>query len=183
MTIVGGTLSLSEVDANTFKGAAFQILIGNGTTYARAGSVLYSNAGAAGNVNAGETDLMSYTLPVETLDNDNTFIEGSAFGTFANNINAKTIKVYFGSAIIGTLTALTTSQNWQIDFKIMRSALSNQYACVNFSTDDAAFGAPTYTTSTSEDITNTIILKFTGTGVATDDIVQNGMIVKWAKSA
>ena len=69
------------------------------------GGVLNVNTTAVGNVTTGEDNLITYSLPANTLSVNGMALRIVAWGLTANNANAKTLKVYFGTVVIGTLRA------------------------------------------------------------------------------
>src|SRR5687767_12752958 len=70
---------------------------------------------AVGNVGAGTDDLQTYDLPASVLGVDGRCLRITAWGTTANNVNAKTVTMAFGSQTVMT-QALTTSiaGTWRI---------------------------------------------------------------------
>jgi hypothetical protein len=120
---------------------------------------------------SGETDLLTYTLEKETLKYNKEFLEIKAFGTFAANGNSKTIKIYLGSTEIYTKTTTQNGGSFCINSTIVRTNSATQRIITEFT------GSNSYTTA-SEDLTTSLILKFTGNSSSSSDITQNGMLIK-----
>jgi hypothetical protein len=139
---------------------------------------------AVGNVGADEDNLITYTLPANTLNDTGKGVRITAWGTTANNSNPKTVKLYFGSAIL--TTALTVSQvgTWRITADVYRTGSSTQ----DYSAQLLQGGATTLVDAEGGSLTETdtaaITIKCTGTvtdgggGINNNDIVQEGLIVQ-----
>jgi hypothetical protein len=155
-----------------------------GTTTMSAVPVVASVSGStAGNTTTGEDDLLSYAVPANTLSANLTGIEVEAWGSTANNANAKTIKFYFGSAAIGSM-ALTVSQAspWYVKAQIIRTASNTQRGIVTYSQGGTTKQADVaIDVSLTQTDTNAITVKMTGEGVDTNDILQRGMTVKFIR--
>ena len=140
------------------------------------------NTTAVGNVGAGEDNLMSYTLPAGKLDLDTKGVRITAWGSMANNVNAKTIKQYFGSVAILT-NALTASvgDNWKIESSVHRTGSDAQDYVAQITTVTTALAASIVTSrgNLTQDDGATITIKCTGEAVSDNDIIQEGMIVEF----
>lgn len=131
-------------------------------------------------VGAGEDVLMTYDLPANSMVVTGSGVKITAWGTAANNVNAKTLKLYFGSAVILT-TALTASQvdTWRIEATVLRTGASTQdYSAQLLQAGTAALvdvenGALTQTETAA------ITIKCTGEATTNDDIAQEGMVVSF----
>ncbi len=134
------------------------------------------NTTAVGNVNTGEDDLMTYSVPAGTLAVDGDSLEISAWGTYAANANSKTIKLKFGATTIINIGA-AASGTWVIRATIVRTSDSTQQCFITLVTDSTTPADTAKYTAAAETLTNDITLKFTGTATATDDIIQRGMKV------
>jgi hypothetical protein len=105
-----------------------------------------------------------------------------AWGTTANNANAKNIKVYFGTATIADL-ALTVSQvgKWMVDAVVVRTAKDTQEAHAlvveSVGTTLAAGKHAQLITALTADEDAAITVKMTGTATTDNDIVQEGILV------
>lgn len=153
-------------------------IISDGTTWKVMEEIIvpYVNTTAVGNVGAGEDDLMVYTMPANILNVDAEYVSVQAFGDYAANANTKIIKMFFGATEMGTSGAVSLNGvGWSMQGTIIRTGASTQLA--NYSKIDANSSRITNTTP-AEDLTTPIIIKCTGEGVADNDIVQRGMIIK-----
>ncbi len=131
-----------------------------------------------GNVGAGEDDLITFNLPADTLDANLKGVRITAWGKKADNANAKTVNIYFGSTMLSV--ALTASElgEWRAVAEVFRTGVGAQkfHAIIQ--------DAPTVTTgdqadgTLAEDETAAIIIKVTGTATADDDIEQEGLLVE-----
>ncbi len=130
-----------------------------------------------GNVGGGEDDLTTYSLPANTLSADGQGVSIVAFGTTANNGNAKTLNCYFGSTLLfshGMDTGF--SQNWRVSAVVLRTGAATQLGNTVFAgtntNSDAAATAPSATLSSA------VTIKCTAQGTSDNDLIQYGMIVE-----
>ncbi len=135
---------------------------------------------AVGNVTTGEDNLITYALPASAMPTRDTGVHVTAWGTTANNANAKTIKLYFGSQVILT-NALTVSIAglWRIEADVVSTGTDTQdyvSQLVTTGTAGVALNDIEIGTATQDDGA-AITIKCTGEATATNDIVQEGMIV------
>lgn len=134
-----------------------------------------------GNVTTGEDDLMSYTIPADALAQAGHLIRVIAWGSLANNANAKTLKGYFGSGTFLSLSMTASAAlNWYVDAYIIRTGSDTQDTLAQVQEGVATLAASKQATilgtlTADEDVANT--LKFTGEATSTNDILQEGMIV------
>ena len=143
---------------------------------------LDTEATAVGNVGAGEDNLQTYSLPAATLGVNGTGVRILCWGTTANNANAKTIKLYFGTDSLLTLTPTVSEAGmWMVGAHVMRTGAATQIACA------AGQCGPTNTTVTAtsgnvssptQTLANAVTIKCTGEATANDDITQEGMVVR-----
>lgn len=146
----------------------------------RAGA--YLSTTNVGNVGGGEDDLMSTSLPANTLDDTGDVVRIRAWGTAANNANAKTLKLYFGAtAIVNQSLTVSQAGRWFIEAVVIRTGSDTQesHAVIIESLVALAAGkhAQELNSALAIDEDAAITVKCTGTGVADNDIVQEGMIV------
>lgn len=142
------------------------------------GGLITSDTSARQNVGTGEDNLISYSLEKNILNNVGDVLEFRTFGSFANNANSKTLKVYLGSTVVLSLTATTAFQNvqWIVDTSVIRTSATTQFVVCDFSCFGVTFTA---FTNASEDFTTATTIKCTGEAVSTGDIIQYGLIVKF----
>lgn len=137
---------------------------------------------AVGNVGAGEDDLQTYSLPAATLTTSEAGVRILAWGTTTNTANAKTIKLYFGTDALLTLTpTVSEAGKWMIGAHVVRTGAATQLACAqgvcgpantSLTATSANVSSPTQT------LANAVTIKCTGEATANDDIIQAGMVVR-----
>ncbi len=139
---------------------------------------LTSKSTAVGNVGVGTDDLQTYSIPANTLNLTGRTIRVKAWGTTANNANAKTVTLAFGSQTVMT-QALTTglAGTWRIDCEIIKTGSNTQDVFAELLQLSTIIHKHTLTAGTQTD-TAAITVKCTGTATADNDIVQEGMIVE-----
>lgn len=163
----------------------------NGATAARIGGKLANSATGVGNVGAsGPDDLKTYTLPANALNSNGKGVKIRAYGTTANNANAKTVALVFGSQTVITKSLkVSVAGTWSIDANIVRSGASTQDVYVEATNNNgtalatadgetvfrqAAFVAGTQTE------TSTIVIKCQSTVSTGDsDIIHEGFLVEY----
>lgn len=123
---------------------------------------------AATTTSTSEQDLMSYTLPANTLSADGMAVRVVASGTFAATTRSRTLKLYFGSNGGITFTTTTSTHvHWAIDGVFFRRGSANGMirshvrAGIAGSSDDGVSRSRTFTGYT-EDLTAGMVIKVTG---------------------
>ena len=146
-------------------------------------SHLITNTTDAGNVGAGEDDLITYSVPAGTLANDGDYIEFTMTFTFAANANSKQIKVYFGATAIYTSGArLQNDGTLTVTGRVIRTGAATQKAAIEVSTNTVNFDDVAFYSTAAETLSGAITLKATGEGVSNDDIVQKILTLKYIRS-
>lgn len=122
----------------------------------------------------------TFSLPAAYLTTlgTNTAIRISAFGLFAATGNSKTVKLYFGAAVITTGSVAGNNVNWWIQLTVIRSGTSTQMV-----TGKAQYGTTMitpYFVAATEDETAAIVIKssMTDASAAAGDTVAKGFLVE-----
>jgi len=165
----------------TVAGGDLAVPMGASSSAATVGGKANVNTTAVGNVGAGTDDLITYTLPANSLSANGKGVRITAWGTTANNANSKTLTLNFGSTAILT-NSLTTSIAgvWRIEAEVFRTGASTQdYSSqlVTTGTAGVALNDLEIGTSAQTDSSN-ITIKCTGAATSDNDIVQEGMLVE-----
>ncbi len=137
---------------------------------------------AVGNTTTGEDVLIPYTLVGTVLRPVGSMVRIRAWGSTANNINAKTLKLYWGTAVILT-TSLATSiaSNWVVDATIINTGSNTQDVMAELRqivAAGASVGDIEIGTAVQDD-GNPNVIQLTGEATDTDDIVQEGLFIEW----
>lgn len=157
---------------------------GSGSATAVISGVLHVNISATGTgANTDETDLMSYSLPANTLSANGKGVRITCSGTTAANGNNKTMILYFGSATLSTTALALNNGHWKFSVDVFRVSSGNQYmsAHVTHGVSDGSAqtvrGRHRFPTETD---TGAITIKVTGTnGTGTaNDIVARLLVVE-----
>ena len=145
-------------------------------TLVHLGGIIASAVTAVGNVGTGEDDLHTYTLPANAFILAARTIRGLGYGTFTNNTNAKTLKMYFGSLAHTVSIPISIGGHWSSEFVTKRNGASTQvyYAKVEVvnSATNLVVGTFISQGTLTESETAAIIIKHTGEATANNDIVQ-----------
>lgn len=157
------------------------VLAGTSTNDAAVGGVLYVSAAAVGNIGTGDDDLMTYTVPANTLSATNMSLRFKAWGSYANNANAKTLKVKFGSDVWIMSSYGSTSAKWVIEGTIVRTGAATQDVCIECRsvTGGSLVQINMDQTAAAQTLANANVLKLTGTGTSNNDLLQEGFVIEW----
>jgi hypothetical protein len=136
---------------------------------------------AVGNITTGEDNLQTASLSAGSLWKAGRGVRITAWGTTANNANAKTLKLYFGTAVILT-NSLTVSiaGTWYVEALVFSTGTDAQdyiAKLVTTGTAGVALNDVELGTATQDDAA-AITIKCTGDATATNDIVQEGLLVE-----
>jgi hypothetical protein len=153
---------------------------GTSTLEATMVGVANVNTTAVGNVGAGEDDLITYSLPANALSANAKGVRIRAWGTGANNANAKTLKLYFGTQVILT-TALTASQvdTWEAEATVWRTGASTQDWQTRLNQAGTTSIIDIENGTATQTDTAAITIKCTGTGTSNNDVVAEGMLTEF----
>ena len=172
-----------SADGTTITSAASSVFtqsMGSGSGTAKVAALANVNNAAVGNTDAGEDNLITYALPANALSANAKGVRIRAWGTGANNANAKTLKLYFGTQVILT-TSLTINQvdTWKIEATVWRTGAAGQ----DWETHLIQSGTTTLVDvengTATQDETAAITIKCTGEATTTNDIVQEGLSVEF----
>lgn len=153
------------------------------TNDAAVGGLLYATITQTGNVGTGEDDLASYSVPANTLAVNNQSLYFEAFGTYANNANAKTLRVRFGTS--GTTLAgdasLSTGAagSWVVRGRIIRAGASSQKAIAEIHNSNTSPGQVDIATLLNQTLSGAVSLRITGEATSNNDIVLESFRVYW----
>lgn len=154
---------------------------GAGTATAKVGGTLSVNTTAVGNVGTGEDNLMSYSVPANTLSANGASLWFEASGSTANNANNKTLKIKLGATTLFDSGALTFSagSKWAIRGRIIRTGAATQHYFHLLTSDSAAWDTARAVDNSApaETLSGALTLQFTGEATSNDDIVQETLLV------
>lgn len=138
------------------------------------------------NVGGGETVLQTVKIFAGTLYKNVMGLYMFAFGTTAANNNNKTWKLYLNNAAAaggftlynsGAIGAPSNNTPWMVDSFLFRFASKQQLAWAE-SVIGATVTAPAFSAAGAQDDTVDLFIVLTGQGVATGDILSNGLVVE-----
>lgn len=137
-----------------------------------------------GNLGAGEDDLMTYTLPASGITVTGRGVHYAWSGAVANDVNAKTLKIYFGgTAIISPAIPISVAGFWFADARIIRTGASTQRYTVIVTVTNTATNAVSgvFTAQGTLAITETatIVLKATATATTDNDLTQTVAVTEF----
>jgi len=179
-TVIGGVLTVNSL----VSGGVANVGMGTGSGSAVAIGTAHVNTTAVGNVGAGTDDLMSYSLPANSLSSNGKGLRVTCWGTAPVNAALKTLSFLFGGTSIfsGSLDPTANAVTWRIDVLIFRTGASTQD--INFAVTESSgiFQAQRQAciqTTAAETDTSAITIKCTALGTSNNDVVQEGMLVEF----
>lgn len=140
------------------------------------------NASGVGNSGTGETDLATYSLPAGALNADGDIVRISVYGSFANNANLKTVKIYFGSTVISTpISAANNTGTFQAIFFVARTGAATQFSWgrsgITNGTNEN--GNLNVSTTPAETLSGAVTIKVTGqSNTASNDVLLKAFVVE-----
>lgn len=156
---------------------------------ARVGGLLFISTSTVGNVLTGEDDLITYTLPASVLAATGDCVVMEAGGTLAANTNIKTLKAHFGNSgtsliVTGDAININAAHSWHIICHIFRTGAATQKATGIVTIRQTAGGGSSsvqviYTAALDQTLSGTVVMRITGTGTATNDLVCEWMKVRF----
>ncbi len=182
----GDTIDGAAANASVFLEAGESVLfIGGGTTnwdtyprMRRAFKSLVNNTASVGNVLGGEDDLITYSMPANTLrvNGDRAVFETA--GTFANA--TVRLRAYLGADLLFDSGAFASggAADWRMRVTIIRTGAATQLAIVEFQSTVAAIDSTCDYTEPGRTLSAANIFKLTGesTTAATNDIIQKFLL-------
>lgn len=151
-------------------------------------AALFDHFADVGNSTTTETDLYSDTLAAGQLANNGDKVEAYYAGVTVGHATAtRQLRVYFGGTLVydSTAQATATAANWNVGVRVVRESAS-VVRCSTTLDDNlnlAAWPGAGYARVTGLTLSNTQVLKITGTaaaaGAATNDIVAKLGTVKF----
>jgi hypothetical protein len=138
-----------------------------------------------GNVGSGTDDLMSYTLPANSLSANGKAVRITAWGTTSGTGNSKNLLFKFGGSTIANIVLDTSVINsWRIEIVAIRTGSNAQKYNIRSYYNTGSYASSeqrgnNVNGSLTETDSGTIALKFQAIGTADDDIVQHGMLVEF----
>jgi len=127
-----------------------------------------------------ETDLITFSLPADSLSADGKVVRITAWGNTAANGNTKTIRLKFGAEEIRAIgPSAINGLDWRIDGLVIRTGATTQDAMATESLDAAA--QDTTITTPAETLSGAVVIKITGENgsAAANDIVCEGMMIEF----
>jgi hypothetical protein len=142
------------------------------------GGTLTTDSTSKGNIGTGDDILITYFLERNTLSVDGAYLEITAYGTFAPNANNKEVKLLMGfTELITTGSNPINDGSWIIKSTILRTSSNTQQIITETNSNDSSARNVKYIDGT-ENLNTTLVIKCTGEGTNTDDIIQKGLIIK-----
>lgn len=160
----------------------FGVLAGTSTTYARVGGTIDINTTAVGNVGGGEDDLITFSVPANSMATNGDSVYFEMAGTYAANGNTKRVRVKYGATTLFDTTALAINNGkWTCRGRIVRTGATAQNYYGEFTTNNTLQVSTSFEGTAAETLSGGVTLKATGEsgGSATDDVRQTNNFVRY----
>lgn len=141
---------------------------------------------AVGNVGAGEDVLITTLIPSGIQAQPGDAIEFKMWGTFAANANSKRVECDYGAtpvAFIDSGAQLQNGGSWTVTGRIVRTGAATQDISSVFTGPPTLFPSTPAFVTDNETLANAITIDCRGEGVADNDIVQEGLELKYISSS
>lgn len=155
--------------------------VGANPSWSKRHSKLNVDLTQVGNVDVGEDNLITYSLPANTLLVNGDGVRITAWGAITSSANAKTIKLYFGTAmILSKIMDTSVASDWKIEAVVLRRTSNVQESSASM-VSAAGLKIQNDGSLTQTD-TAAITIKCTGEvgggSPANDEITQAGLLVE-----
>lgn len=145
-------------------------------------STTTTNTTAVGNITTGEDDLMTYSVPANTMGTDGDYMSFRASGTIANNANAKRIRIKYGATTILDTGAAglpaSVAASWKCEAEVIRTGAATQKCSGKLEVGNGTtYPFVAYVTA-AETLSGAVTFKLTGEATSTDDIIQETLTAR-----
>ena len=175
LQVTGAATFSSSVTASSLiksGGTAAQYLMADGSTRTTSSNAytLKDWYASGNNVSSTETDLMTYTVPANTLVNNGDKLSFTFGGIFGSVANSKTLRVYFGTTSVVLNSITEVNVGWQITGTIIKdSATTYRFTIVQTNINYYPY-TMSGTSGTVTNYTGTNVFKITGQGTSSSDL-------------
>ncbi len=161
--------------------------MGKGGALFKSGGMIYVNSSSAGLGNTSDTTsdtLDTYSMPGNSLQNNNYMLTIQAFGTFAANAHAnKVAALWFGSesVTITYSTSVTGGTPWALQMNVFKTGANTQFITAQTITGTVHGGITYQSVTPAETDTSAIVIKVSGqtpTTAAANDVVLYGWFIE-----
>lgn len=154
--------------------------LGSSTTAAAAITTPSVNNGTTASGAGSPANLQSYSLPANALAVNGQGVRIRAWGTTANNANAKAIRIAFGSTLVANLTlVISTAAAWVVEATVYRTGAATQDAVQWYGQHSSASATVPNITTPGETLSGAVTIQCSCTQTAAADVTQEGMTVEY----
>ena len=184
--LLSGGFGSGQIGSLHLASGGFGPRAGLGTPTVKVGGTINSQTNSLGNVGIGEDDLHTYNIPASTLANSGDSIYFEAYGTIANNVNAKRLRVKLGATTLFDTGAsgipISAAIDWVLRGRIVRTGAATQKCVVYLNTSNATLASYVDYVAGAEDNTTQLTLKTTAEAVSDNDAVEEVFRVEWSSA-
>jgi hypothetical protein len=125
-------------------------------------------------------NLKSYTLPANALDVNGRGLKLRAWGTTANNANAKAFRIAFGATLVANFTLTISSAGaWYVEAMVYRTGAATQKAIQTYAQHAATTPTVPLLTTPAETLSGAVTVQCSCTQTSAADVVQEGFTVEY----
>jgi len=125
-------------------------------------------------------NLKSYVLPANALAANGQGLRIRAWGTTANNANAKAIRIAFGATLVANFTlAINTAAAWVVEAMVYRTGAATQDAVQFYGQHSSASATGPNITTPAETLSGAVTVQCSCTQTSASDVVQEGFMVEY----
>lgn len=137
-----------------------------------------SNTTSTGNIDATSTQLISVILGADTFHNNGDSIDILAWGTFASNTNSKQVTLQFGTTTLLDSGVVTINGgSWFIKATLTQTSLTTEQSIATMTATNGTVPTTVYIAVTQA-LNVQLSIACVGQAIATNDIIQEGLIVR-----
>lgn len=132
---------------------------------------------SVGTVTTTETTLGTANIQPQSFTDPTSVLRVLAFGTVANNANAKTLKFYIGATSQSFTLQASVANSWRFEAYVVSNGSASQKSNATVICGiSSGSTSETFTISSTENDLANIVVKLTGTATTTNDIVCTGCL-------
>jgi len=125
-------------------------------------------------------NLKSYVLPANALAVNGQGLRIRAWGTTANNANAKAVRIAFGATLVANFTlAINTAAAWVVEAMVYRTGAATQDAVQFYGQHSATSATGPNITTPAETLSGAVTVQCSCTQTSAADVVQEGFTVEY----
>ena len=158
--------------------------LNTGTLQARVGGIIHEDFTPVANGTTVETDLMTFSIPGNTLGTNNDSIVADQSGEFVAPTGNSRLRVYLdGDLIFDTGSLAFTTGAWRFQITIERGSATDTVSIATFSGDTSLLPVTVQARAQTPSLNAANTFKVTAQGAASNEIFQTRSVIYWFPAA